>query len=276
VRAQVGGALAAEVVVALAAGYSQWLALTAGGRVFSCSTGDDGYGRGLALAPGAGAPDAAASARARSGDADGALGRRIGRGSAGALAPGALHPRRSPSLGRRCRHATPAPGLPCGQHGRLTAVSEGGAPSLVPLAAPLPPSQRFVQRAPGRAAAGCCTRAHAAPAGLQARQPLRSAGAGRVRGLPRAVRVAAGRCWGAAVGADGSLWAWGCGAAPGMWLGARRVALRARRQPARLPGFGRGGPWGRALGVAAGEHSIVVVTARGQAGDPDCLAWERL
>lgn len=56
-RAQVGGALAGEAVVALTAGYRHWLALTQRGRVISCATGDDGYAAGLAGAP-AGAPSA--------------------------------------------------------------------------------------------------------------------------------------------------------------------------------------------------------------------------
>lgn len=45
--------------MALAAGYTHWLALTARGRVFSCATGDDGYAGALAraeVAPRAGGP----------------------------------------------------------------------------------------------------------------------------------------------------------------------------------------------------------------------------
>lgn len=81
--------------------------------------------------------------------------------------------------------------------------------------------------------------------------------AGRVQGLPRVTAIAAGRGWGAAVGADGSLRAWGSG------LGARPGDLGSLL-PARVPGFGLGERWGPAVHVAAGEHSIAVVTAGGQ------------
>ena len=73
-----GGALAGEAVVALAAGYRHWLALTRRGRVFSCATGDDGYAASLAGQP-AVAPNA-----------HGELGRTTNTSIADASSPGAL------------------------------------------------------------------------------------------------------------------------------------------------------------------------------------------
>lgn len=60
------------------------------------------------------------------------------------------------------------------------------------------------------------------------------------------------------MGADGSLRAWGSGLGAGS--GDPGSLL-----PARVPGFGLGERWGAAVRVAAGEYSIAVVTAGGQA-----------
>ena len=76
--AQVGGELVGEVVVALAAGYRHWLALTQRGRVFSCATGDDGYARSLAGEP------------AVMPNADGELGRPSSASGPDASSPGTL------------------------------------------------------------------------------------------------------------------------------------------------------------------------------------------
>jgi hypothetical protein len=209
--------------VALAAGYSQWLALTAGGRVFSCSTGDDGYGRGLALAPGAGAPNAAAPARARSKDAGGAPGRHVGRGSAGALAPGALRPRRSPSLGRRRprRH----PGCHLASMAGSTAVQERRAPS------------------------GCRSPLPNCPASALSVEPsgMRQRVAARVRTPPPPVCRHASRRVARAQAACGACRG-RCASRPGA-AGARRSARTAAYGPG-AAGPRRGCGWGRGGGAA--------------------------
>ncbi|KAK9845960.1 hypothetical protein WJX81_006889 [Elliptochloris bilobata] len=128
--------------------------------------------------------------------------------------------------------------------------------------------------------------------------------AGRVAGLPSVKAIAAGRYNSLAVDERGRVWTWGldsCGLAEdgrrigqpprlvGGGLGGEVVALAAGyrhwlaltacgRGPlglciqvaltARLPGFGRGEPWGPAVALAGGEHTLVVATLGGQV-----VAW---
>ena len=81
-----------------------------------------------------------------------------------------------------------------------------------------------------------------------------------MRGLPRVSALAAGRCWGAAAGTNGSVWVWGCGLGSGSGAGPARPA----EQAVRVAGFGRGARWGRAVALAGGEYTLAVVTLDGQ------------
>ena len=90
------------------------------------------------------------------------------------------------------------------------------------------------------------------------RQSLRYAGV--VEGL-KATAVAAGRCTSLAVGLDGEVYSWGCNR-----LG-RAASGDAQALPGQVQGFGRLGPLRRAVGLAAGEYSSVVVTETGEVRD---------
>ena len=80
-----------------------------------------------------------------------------------------------------------------------------------------------------------------------------------MQGLPRVSALAAGRCWGAAAGADGSVWVWGCRLGSGSGAGPAQPA----QQAVRVAGFGRGARWRRAVALAGGEYTLAVVTADG-------------
>ena len=78
--------------------------------------------------------------------------------------------------------------------------------------------------------------------------------AGVVQGL-KATAVAAGRCSSLAVGLEGEVFSWGC---------SRLGRAGSGQLPGQVQGFGRLEPRRRAVGLAAGEYSSVVVTEAGE------------